>query len=193
MTNKLSRFIASVSTQKFNNRNNGEYSELRVLYSNAGYYIGRTYNGIEPGSRESKYYNTIEEAEFILAMFKAGEISQYRICEENQIMYRDMHQNICGDFSFNKYNIDEDKIKEEEEKIEREKREELSRKKYYKKAIDRTVEYRKEKTKDDKEYILDLIHEDGLDAIEGLLIYIIKLEDYINNAEALDKVRNNFS
>lgn len=47
------------------------YSELKVLMSGAGYYIGTTYLNIEPtgerweepGSRDSGYFNTREEAE----------------------------------------------------------------------------------------------------------------------------------
>jgi len=46
------------------------YGPLEVLMSSAGYYIGRQYHDdevfpgfAEPGSRESRYYRTKEEAE----------------------------------------------------------------------------------------------------------------------------------
>lgn len=45
----------------------GNYSELMVLQSGAGYYIGTIYHNPdgydEPGSRDSGYYRTREEAE----------------------------------------------------------------------------------------------------------------------------------
>lgn len=48
------------------------YSELQVLKSPAGYYVGTTYTGddglAEPGSRDSDYFPTREEAERFLAM-----------------------------------------------------------------------------------------------------------------------------
>jgi hypothetical protein len=54
----------------------GNYSELRVLRSGAGYYIGTTYTHgpgdefpglVEPGSRDSGYYATEAEAAAALA------------------------------------------------------------------------------------------------------------------------------
>lgn len=53
----------------------GYYTELRVLCSAAGYYIGTNYVNIEldgstweePGSRESGYFRTREAAEAALA------------------------------------------------------------------------------------------------------------------------------
>lgn len=44
------------------------YSELQVLRSAAGYYIGRTQEGM-PYSRESMYFKTKEEAEIRLKDF----------------------------------------------------------------------------------------------------------------------------
>lgn len=44
------------------------YSELQVLCSRAGYYIGTTYQNSdgyqEPGSRDSDYYSTKERADY---------------------------------------------------------------------------------------------------------------------------------
>lgn len=49
-----------------------EISDLKVMMSNAGYYIGRTCteDGIEgiPYSRESEYYKTREKAEVYLQL-----------------------------------------------------------------------------------------------------------------------------
>ena len=46
------------------------YTELQVLRSAAGYYIGTTYNNPdgyqEPGSRDSDYFATAQEAELYL-------------------------------------------------------------------------------------------------------------------------------
>lgn len=48
------------------------YSEMQVLRSAAGYYIGTTYTGpdgfAQPGSRDSGYFATEEAAEKYLAM-----------------------------------------------------------------------------------------------------------------------------
>lgn len=48
----------------------GQYSELKVLQSAAGYYVGTIYTGIdgfvEPGSRDSDYFATEREAEKFL-------------------------------------------------------------------------------------------------------------------------------
>lgn len=48
----------------------GNYTDLQVCRSNAGYYIGTMFVGddgfIEPGSRDSGYYRTKEEAETAL-------------------------------------------------------------------------------------------------------------------------------
>jgi hypothetical protein len=45
------------------------YSELQVMHSAAGYYIGTIYNGEygeEPGSRDSDYFKTEKDAELFL-------------------------------------------------------------------------------------------------------------------------------
>jgi len=47
------------------------YSELKVLRSNNGYYIGTTYTDpkdgfVEPGSRDSGYFKTRDLAEAVL-------------------------------------------------------------------------------------------------------------------------------
>lgn len=45
----------------------GEYSDLKVMRSAAGWYIGTEFHHkegyIEPGSRESEYFSTEEKAE----------------------------------------------------------------------------------------------------------------------------------
>ena len=69
----------------------GRYSALQVLQSGAGFYIGRTYThtggaykGLtEPGSRESDYYPTEEEAQKAL---DSGEFD--RDSEDNEHMYQ---------------------------------------------------------------------------------------------------------
>lgn len=53
----------------------GGYSDLQVLQSAAGYYVGTTYTNVEadgstwtePGSRDTGYFATHEEAEKYLA------------------------------------------------------------------------------------------------------------------------------
>jgi hypothetical protein len=51
-------------------KDQGQYSELKVLQSAAGYYIGTMYNNPEgfqePGSRDSDYFPTKEKAEAFL-------------------------------------------------------------------------------------------------------------------------------
>lgn len=52
------------------------YSELQVLSSAAGYYVGTTYTDpedgfTEPGSRDSDYFRTHEEAERYLKIITA--------------------------------------------------------------------------------------------------------------------------
>lgn len=62
------------------------YSKLQVLKSNAGWYIGRTYTDKEgfeePGSRESGYFGTEEDAKKAL---KFG--FEVRDCMENNAAY----------------------------------------------------------------------------------------------------------
>jgi hypothetical protein len=46
----------------------GHYGPVKVLQSNAGYYLGRDFHPegeewTEPGSRESNYYPTLEDAQ----------------------------------------------------------------------------------------------------------------------------------
>jgi hypothetical protein len=51
------------------------YSDLKVLRSGAGFYLGTTYTGDdgfeEPGSRDSGYYATREEADAALRVLEA--------------------------------------------------------------------------------------------------------------------------
>ena len=60
------------------------YSDLQVLQSNAGYYIGTTYNdpeiGIVPGSRDSEYFPTEREAQLELeSIEKTNDTSSLRV------------------------------------------------------------------------------------------------------------------
>ncbi len=52
------------------------YTEMQVMKSNAGYYVGTYYNNPdgyqEPGSRDSGYFATAEEAEQELKEIIAG-------------------------------------------------------------------------------------------------------------------------
>ncbi|UVN14238.1 hypothetical protein FBPa48_0029 [Pseudomonas phage vB_PaeP_FBPa48] len=57
------------------------YSDLKVLESGAGYYIGTLYTNseqdefpglVEPGSRDSDYFQTRAEAEFFLKKLEEG-------------------------------------------------------------------------------------------------------------------------
>lgn len=56
------------------------YSEMQVLRSAAGYYVGTIYtdeDGFEePGSRDSSYFKSEEEAQAYLDMVKAAPNSQ---------------------------------------------------------------------------------------------------------------------
>lgn len=62
----------------------GRYSALQVLQSGAGYYVGRTYEHtegdckglVEPGSRESDYYPSAEEAQKALDSGEFGRDSE---------------------------------------------------------------------------------------------------------------------
>jgi hypothetical protein len=53
----------------------GGYSDMQVLRSPAGWYIGTIYTGpdgfMEPGSRDSDYFETREEAEQALGALSA--------------------------------------------------------------------------------------------------------------------------
>lgn len=55
----------------------GRYTELLVLQSNAGYYIGTLFIGsdgfVEPGSRDSEYFDTREEAQKYLQWLEAAD------------------------------------------------------------------------------------------------------------------------
>lgn len=54
----------------------GNYSELQVMRSGAGYYVGTIYTGAdgfqEPGSRDSGYFPTEKDAQLYLDMIKGG-------------------------------------------------------------------------------------------------------------------------
>lgn len=60
------------------NADKGNYSELQVMQSGAGWYIGTIYTGAdgfqEPGSRDSDYFATeAEAAEFLKGLEAAGD------------------------------------------------------------------------------------------------------------------------
>ena len=59
-----------------------EYSELKVMHSNAGYYIGREDEVGAPYSRESGYYRAFDEANTALI-----EEFEVRDCAENAHAY----------------------------------------------------------------------------------------------------------
>jgi len=59
------------------------YSELKVMKSPAGYYVGTTYHNSEfgfdePGSRDSGYFRTEEEAAAMLKTFESGDHTHVR-------------------------------------------------------------------------------------------------------------------
>ena len=60
----------------------GSYSELKVMRSAAGWYVGTEYHDpagfTEPGSRDSGYFATQREADLELTMMQAG-LAQPRI------------------------------------------------------------------------------------------------------------------
>lgn len=43
------------------------YSDLKILHSNAGYYVGTIYKEMLPGTRDSEYFKTEAEAKVFLA------------------------------------------------------------------------------------------------------------------------------
>lgn len=66
----------------------GEYSELRVLKSAAGYYVGTVFEEFdaegkvvfqEPGSRDTEYFSTQEEASDRLLRMKDGDMENVRL------------------------------------------------------------------------------------------------------------------
>lgn len=77
-----------------NNDIGGKYGPLQVLKSNAGYYIGRIFHNDEgydePGSRESDYYETKEEAQYDLE----NNCFDFRDCPENIMLYSEYNKYI---------------------------------------------------------------------------------------------------
>jgi hypothetical protein len=67
--------------------NDGYYGVLEVCKSGAGYYIGRIFHNkegyMEPGSRETDYYKTKEEAENALQTNSW----KWRDAPENRFLY----------------------------------------------------------------------------------------------------------
>lgn len=58
----------------------GRYGDLKVMQSPAGWYVGTEYrctddlgDYFEPGSRDTDYFATREEAEALLAQLEAGD------------------------------------------------------------------------------------------------------------------------
>lgn len=60
------------------NKEKGSYSDLQVLQSNAGFYIGTIFTDAEgwqePGSRDSDYFPTRAAAAIALEAIKSGEM-----------------------------------------------------------------------------------------------------------------------
>jgi len=54
------------------------HSDLKVLYTRAGYYIGTTFTdeagNIKPGSRDTEYFELKEDAENLLELLENGDI-----------------------------------------------------------------------------------------------------------------------
>jgi hypothetical protein len=68
--------------------NKDGYTDLMVCMSAAGYYVGTMYNNFtetgelmfqEPGSRDTGYYETREQAEYVLRMIECGEEQTTRL------------------------------------------------------------------------------------------------------------------
>lgn len=57
-------------------KDKGRYSEMQVLRSAAGFYVGTLYTGadgfVEPGSRDSGYFGTEDDAAAYLAMVSSA-------------------------------------------------------------------------------------------------------------------------
>ena len=75
--------MKSPQAQKVDPDNIGRYSDLQVLESPAGWYIGTYYRNprgyIEPGSRESGYFPIKTEAEMLLREFEHGDLTNIRL------------------------------------------------------------------------------------------------------------------
>ena len=50
------------------------YSDLKVMKSQAGFYVGTTYDDGSPGSRDSGYHPTRKAAERTLSLIVSGKI-----------------------------------------------------------------------------------------------------------------------
>jgi hypothetical protein len=79
--------MKSLQVAKHNIPDADNYTELQVMRSAAGYYVGTYYNNYddigallfqEPGSRESAYFRTEEEARACLARIEGGDRSEVR-------------------------------------------------------------------------------------------------------------------
>lgn len=71
----------------------GGYSDLRVLRSNAGHYVGTVYEEYdaegklvwqEPGSRDTGYYDTEEEAALTLRQMQGGDLTDVRYTPDSR-------------------------------------------------------------------------------------------------------------
>lgn len=72
-------------------------SEYKVLKSNAGYYIGRTYGAwAEPYDRATEYYRTYQEAEADLELFyEVNGLTHYKChCGREVSRYSTFFQNV---------------------------------------------------------------------------------------------------
>lgn len=88
-----------VNADYINEENKGNYSELMVMRSAAGYYVGTIYtepDGFqEPGSRDSGYFATEEEAAAHLKLIEAGEATT-RIRPDEELRPEHQRSNCRG-------------------------------------------------------------------------------------------------
>ena len=81
--NTKPRFPADPAKYPHRSEDGGAYSDLKVMHTMAGYYLGRTfwdekYGFEEPGSRESEYFRNEEDVMF----------AKLRNCPENERAYK---------------------------------------------------------------------------------------------------------
>lgn len=70
--------MKSKQVERYGGEEQTGYSEMQVLKSPAGWYVGTIYTSPtdgfqEPGSRDSGYFNTYEEAQAFLEAMERGE------------------------------------------------------------------------------------------------------------------------
>ena len=55
-----------------------DFSDLQVMESRAGYYVGSSYKDGTPGTRDSSYHPTQEAAEHTLGLYLTGQAQPRR-------------------------------------------------------------------------------------------------------------------